>query len=72
VSKRLRTLGVVSSILAFALCFLGGAWALAYSDWDKDDALQVAIGFYFIGKAIFVGTLLLLVSFQSAGGDSEI
>jgi len=64
-TNRLRIFGTLSSIAAFSLCCFGGVWALVHSDFkNKDDVLQIAIGFYFLGKSIFVGALLLLVSLQ--------
>ena len=50
-------------MVAFALCLAGGVWVIAKSDSDGD-AIWIGIGLYLIGKAFFVGPMLLVASEQ--------
>ena len=53
----------VCALLAFVFCFGAGLWILTKTGLDHgDDALSTAIGLYFIGKAFFVGPMLLLAA----------
>ncbi len=55
----MKTLTRVAALLAFGFCLLGGLWILRASSFSsKDDVLATAIGFYFVGKAFFVGPML--------------
>lgn len=55
----IRTCAVLSS----AFCLLGGLWILSRSTFTaKDDLLATAIGFYFVGKAFFVGPMLFVAA----------
>lgn len=59
------------AVLAFAFCLLGGLWILSRSSFSsKDDVLATAIGFYFVGKAFFVGPMLWLAS-EKCGSKPE-
>ena len=50
----------IAAILAFVFCFGAGLWILTKTGLDHgDDALSTGIGLYFIGKAFFVGPMLL-------------
>lgn len=50
----------VAALLAFAFCFAAGLWILTKTGLDHGDGtLTTAIGLYFIGKAFFVGPMLL-------------
>lgn len=72
-SKNLRFVGILSSVLSFALCLFGGLWILSHVNFsDRSDAPWVGMGFYFIGKGIFVGALLLLVSLGKPNASGEI
>jgi hypothetical protein len=51
---------IISSILAFILCFIAGLYLLIAGK----DPLSRAIGLYFIGKAFFVGPMLYLESIK--------
>ena len=66
-STRIRRFGVVSGMLAFFLCFAGGIWIVANSDFDPSDPLAMGLGLYFIGKALFVGPMLIIASLQFRG-----
>ena len=57
----MKTLARTGAILSFALCLLGGLWILSRCDFSsKNDAIDIGIGFYFVGKAFFVGPMLWL------------
>jgi hypothetical protein len=59
----MKTLGRVGAVLAFAFCLLAGLWILSRASFrSKDDILAEAIGFYFVGKAFFVGLVLWLAA----------
>jgi len=65
-SDKIRKFGIISGILAFVLCLAGGVWILAKVGFDFDnDAVSTGLGLYFIGKAFFVGPLLIITSLQS-------
>lgn len=55
----MKTLARIGAVLSFAFCLIGGLWILSRTNFSsKDDALATAIGFYFVGKAFFVGPML--------------
>jgi hypothetical protein len=59
----MKTLARIGAVLSFLFCLLGGLWILTRVDFHKnDDVLGTAIGFYFVGKAFFVGPMLLLAA----------
>jgi hypothetical protein len=59
----MKTLARIGAILSFAFCLLGGLWILSRGNFaSKDDTLGIAIGFYFVGKAFFVGPMLWLAA----------
>lgn len=59
----MKTLARISAVLAFLLCLIGGIWVIANSDSDGD-AIWIGIGLYLIGKAFFVGPMLLVAAEQ--------
>ncbi len=65
-NTKLRIIGRIGSVLAFLFCLLGGGWILlnCWSGHDKDNAIYIGMGLYFVGKAFFVGPMLWLVSEQ--------
>lgn len=66
-NKPTLILGRLGAVLSFSFCLFGGAWLLKACSLDhKDDALSIAIGFYFVGKAFFVGPMLWLVAGKAA------
>lgn len=71
-TTRLRTLARISAALAFLLCLFGGVWILSSVGFKHgdDDAVWTALGLYFIGKAFFVGPMLLVAT-EQLGKDSE-
>ena len=61
----LKTLARVSAVFAFVICLAGGLWILTSVGFDHDDdAVETGIGLYFIGKAFFVGPMLLVAAEQ--------
>lgn len=62
-NSRLRRGIQIAAVLSFALCLLGGLWILADTGLNFDDkTLSTGIGLYFIGKAFFVGPMLLIAA----------
>jgi len=59
----MKTLARVSAVLAFLLCLTGGLWILFHVD-PESAILWVGVGLYFIGKAFFVGPMLLVAAEQ--------
>jgi hypothetical protein len=60
----MKTLARIAAVFAF--CLLGGLWILCRADLKNfksgEDALCIAIGFYFVGKAFFVGPMLWMAA----------
>lgn len=68
----MKILARIAAVLAFAFCLLGGLWILSRTDFaSKDDILATAIGFYFVGKAFFVGPMLWLASGNCRTGQAS-
>ena len=66
-SSQWRTQGTIAAILAFVFCLAAGIWILMHADLSgTGDVLEVGIGLYFIGKAFFVGPMLLLTALRSS------
>ena len=59
-------LGKVFGVVSFVLCLAGGVWILANVGFDTngDDAVWTGMGLYFVGKAFFVGPMVMLASRQ--------
>jgi hypothetical protein len=66
----MKVIGIASGILAFLMCFGAGAWILFSKGFSlslddlQEDPLTVGIAFYFMGKAVFVGAMLIITSIQ--------
>jgi len=60
----MKIIARIGACLSFAFCFSGGLWILVKTGFDtsKDSAVWIGIGLYFIGKAFFVGPMLLLAA----------
>jgi len=59
-SKGLRKLGVTSAVVSFVICLAAGIWILGStpeSEWG-------GVGLYFIGKAFFVGPMLIITTLR--------
>ena len=59
----MQTHAQVSAVLAFLLCLIGGLWILLHVK-TKDDTVWVGISLSFVGKAFFVGPMLLVAAGQ--------
>ena len=62
----LSLLGKLSGVLSFVLCLAAGLWVLASVGFDTngDDGVWTGMGLYFVGKAFFVGPMLILAARQ--------
>jgi hypothetical protein len=61
--KARKIFGILSGVLSFAICLVAGIWILQKTGFDmKDDAVSTGIGLYFIGKAFFVGPMLIITT----------
>ena len=61
----------IAAVLSFLFCFTGGMWLLTKASFSKsDDSLAIAMGFYFVGKAFFVGPMLLVAAQKFGGGEA--
>lgn len=59
----IQKIGLVSALLAFVFCLGAGLWILTKTGLDHgNDVVSAGIALYFIGKAFFVGPMLLIVS----------
>jgi hypothetical protein len=69
--KKLARLGAV---LSFLFCLSGGLWTLTHVDLAdaRREPLTLAIGLYFVGKAFFVGPMLLLAAEHLDGGGAAL
>ena len=65
-AKRIKIIGRVAAALAFVFCLAGGLWILTSVGFEHGDgdAVWTGLGLYFVGKAFFVGPMLLLVAEQ--------
>ncbi len=61
----MKTFGIIAALLAFVLCFAGG-WVIfqgiEFAFLKKDNMIWAGMGLYFIGKAVFVGAMLVIAS----------
>ena len=63
---KMRRMGVICALLAFVFCLGGGLWILGKTGLNNgNDAVSTGIGLYFIGKAFFVGPMLLIMALKS-------
>ena len=58
----MKTLLRIAAVFAFLLCFSGGLWILFDAGIKPNNAFGAGIGLYFIGKAFFVGPMLLVAA----------
>lgn len=59
----LRTTCAACAAVAFVFCLGAGLWILTKTGFDRgNDAVAAGIGLYFIGKAFFVGPMLLIAA----------
>lgn len=65
-----RKLARIAAVISFVICLCAGIWILTVSGFDRKNVLTSSIGLYFIGKAFFVGPLLL-VNAERSGASSR-
>jgi hypothetical protein len=58
----MKILARVAAVLSSGFCLLGAFWILRHGLGSNEDTLAVAIAFYFVGKAFFVGPMLWLAA----------
>ena len=64
-----RKIGVASALVSFLLCLGSGFWILRGVGFQSDDdAVWTGIGLYFVGKAFFVGPMLVVTSLSIRKG----
>jgi hypothetical protein len=63
----MKTVAQIAAVIAFLFCLIGGLWILFHTK-AKEDAGWTGIGLYFIGKAFFVGPMLLVAAEQLSKG----
>jgi hypothetical protein len=65
-NSKLKTLARIGAGFSFLFCLVGGIWILKTTGFKPkgDDAVWTGIGLYFIGKAFFVGPMLLVAAEQ--------
>lgn len=61
--NRFRRIGLISGILTFVICLIAGMYILLTIGFDNyDEGVYAGIGLYFIGKAFFVGPMLIITT----------
>lgn len=65
---RLTRVGITCGVLASLICLFAGIWILYFVGFEatKDNAVSTGIGLYFIGKACFVGPMLVITALRMA------
>ena len=64
-NTKLKILTRVAAVLSFSLCLAGGLWILNQVGFqEKNDSIWTGLGLYFVGKAFFVGPMLLVAAEQ--------
>jgi hypothetical protein len=64
-NTKLKILARLAAGIAFVFCLVAGLYILSKVGFkSNDDAVWTAIGLYFIGKAFFVGPMLLVAAEQ--------
>lgn len=69
----MKTLARVAAVVAFLFCLIGGVWILLYTGFKSsgDSAVWTGLGLYFVGKAFFVGPMLLVAAEQLGRGAAN-
>lgn len=62
----MKVFGIIAGCVSFALCLAAGVCLLRKTGLvpSDDNLLPFAIGLYFMGKAFFVGPMLVLVALR--------
>ncbi len=69
-SSIIQKIGLIAAVVSFVLCFTAGLWILTKTGLDRgNDVVSAGIGLYFLGKAFFVGPMLLLVSARQSAKE---
>ncbi|MFH1477369.1 MAG: hypothetical protein ABIH24_07760 [Verrucomicrobiota bacterium] len=64
-SDKIRKMLIGSALLAFVFCLGGGLWILGKTGLNfGNEAVSAGIGLYFVGKAFFVGPMLLATALK--------
>lgn len=60
----MKTFARTAAIFSSLFCLAGGLWLLKGADFSakSSDALPIAMGLYFVGKAFFVGPMLFITA----------
>ena len=61
----------ISAVLAFLSCIIAGLWILIDAGLRPNNAFGAGIGLYFIGKAFFVGPMLLVAAERVGRGGAS-
>lgn len=69
-TSRLKTLARLAAVLSSLFCLVGGVWILVHCK-GHDDDVWIGIGLYFVGKAFFVGPMLLVAAEQLDKGQGS-
>lgn len=72
-NTHLKRLTQLSAVMAFLCCLAAGLWILHnVGIQSRSDAVWTALGLYFVGKAFFVGPMLLAAAehLDDGRGDS--
>jgi len=77
-NTKLKVMAQLAAAVAFIFCLVAGLWILSKVGFKSgDDSVWTGMGLYFIGKAFFVGPMLLVAAEQlgrmprtSAPGES--
>ena len=61
----MKILARILAALAFLICLAGGLWILTSTGFSRgENVIWTGLGLYFIGKAFFVGPMLLVAAEQ--------
>lgn len=60
----LKLLARVAAVLTFSFCLFAGIYLCSHTEAGKDNHWEIGLGLYFIGKAFFVGPMLLVAAEQ--------
>jgi hypothetical protein len=69
----MKTMARLSAIVATLFCLIAGLWILVNVGFKfADDAVWTGLGLYFVGKAFFVGPMLLIAAEQLGKGTGSV
>lgn len=73
-NKTLKTIAQIAALFSFLSCLISGLWILTAVGFDRneDNIVWTGLGLYFVGKAFFVGPMLLVAAQQlGRGGEGK-